>query len=179
MKKPYLIIGIGVLFFIAIAYWSQSVISKAEREKLAALEGVNHHEVITSLLPDSLQAFTQGRSMVVNAWATWCGPCLMEIPDLNEIVAEADPSRFFFLAISNEEPAVYDKFLEQKPDFVFDYQKIFGDMALVEYIMNLDIKGGGQSIPIHILITPEGRVDQVLIGASPANISKIKAFVGV
>lgn len=46
---------------------------------------------------------SQGRVVLVNLWATWCTPCLQEIPDLLAIEAESPANDFRLLAISMDD----------------------------------------------------------------------------
>ena len=46
---------------------------------------------------------SEGRVVLVNLWATWCTPCLREIPDLLTLEAELPASDFRLLAISMDD----------------------------------------------------------------------------
>ena len=46
---------------------------------------------------------SEGRVALVNLWATWCTPCLQEIPDLLALEAELPASDFRLLAISMDD----------------------------------------------------------------------------
>ena len=71
------------------------------------------------ILPDQpvanarLDAFA-GKVVVVEMWATWCGPCVAAIPRLNEL-AKQFKDQAVFLSVSDEEPAVVEAFLKERP----------------------------------------------------------------
>ncbi len=46
---------------------------------------------------------SEGRVVLVNLWATWCTPCLREIPDLLALEAESSEADFRLLAISMDD----------------------------------------------------------------------------
>ena len=46
---------------------------------------------------------------VVNFWATWCGPCVKELPDFQKVVNEADNQKVDFLFISLDFPSDAEK----------------------------------------------------------------------
>jgi thiol-disulfide isomerase/thioredoxin len=46
---------------------------------------------------------------VINFWATWCGPCIKELPDFQKTVNETDGSKVEFLFISLDFPSDAEK----------------------------------------------------------------------
>lgn len=50
----------------------------------------------------SQEIFTQSKLTMVNVWATYCNPCLNEMPDLGELAAEYDPAEFQIIGIVSD-----------------------------------------------------------------------------
>lgn len=142
-------------------------------------EGANFKEELNQALKKNatIPQLASGEAAVINIWATWCGPCIREIPEMNEIVQEYKDQNVRFLAFSKEPLSTYNTFLKKKPGFQFDYELSFGDLQSINLIKALDKQRGGTAIPLHILINRDGEVEEVFIGASPANIQKIKGFL--
>lgn len=46
---------------------------------------------------------------VINFWATWCGPCVKELPDFQKVIQETDKSKVEFLFVSLDFPSDADK----------------------------------------------------------------------
>lgn len=61
-------------------------------------------------------AENNGKPVLVNFWATWCPPCIMEIPHLMKLREEFDENSLAMLGISlDEDVAPLQRFLERRP----------------------------------------------------------------
>jgi peroxiredoxin len=49
----------------------------------------------------SLHQF-RGKYLLINFWATWCGPCKIEMPSLEQLYRQFKSERFDMLGISND-----------------------------------------------------------------------------
>ena len=57
-----------------------------------------------------------GDATILCVWATWCGDCIREIPELNELVAKYEGNnKVNFIAISDEDEAIVRKSLKRFP----------------------------------------------------------------
>lgn len=56
----------------------------------------------------------QGKATLVNVWATWCKPCLTEMPSLEQAYQTLKAEGYQFLAASPEETGTIQKFAERK-----------------------------------------------------------------
>jgi peroxiredoxin len=55
----------------------------------------------------------RGKNVLIVFWATWCGPCKIEIPHLIELRKTVSEDDLAILAISNENPGVVKKFVAE------------------------------------------------------------------
>jgi len=57
----------------------------------------------------------KGRVVVLEFWATWCGPCIAAIPHLNEMADQFKDQPIQFIAITDEKEPLIAAFLKKKP----------------------------------------------------------------
>lgn len=57
----------------------------------------------------------KGKVVLVNIWATWCGPCRLEMPNLDRLYRERQSQGFIVFGLSDESSDLQRKFVEQVP----------------------------------------------------------------
>ncbi|MEE8350014.1 MAG: TlpA disulfide reductase family protein [Acidobacteriota bacterium] len=67
-------------------------------------------EDVSLLDPD-----TEGNVVFLNLWATWCGPCLAEMPAMASLYQELSENGFSMVAVSDEDPEEVRDFLKDSP----------------------------------------------------------------
>jgi len=56
----------------------------------------------------------RGKVVVLEFWATWCGPCVAAVSHLNRLARSLDPAKVLFLSIDDEDPKVVQTFLTKR-----------------------------------------------------------------
>ena len=95
---------------------------------------------------------------LINIWATWCGPCLIEYPDFVVMHRMYRGRDFEFISISSDNPEARDKalkFLEEKNSALENYIYTGGDKY--ELIEAVDPDWNG-ALPYTMLVEPGGKI---------------------
>jgi thiol-disulfide isomerase/thioredoxin len=102
----------------------------------------------------------KGKVVVVDFWATWCGPCIEEIPGYIALQKKYGPDGLVIVGVSLDRrgPAHVKQFAQAKG---MNYTLVMGDEAVVEAFGNF------QAIPTTFLISREGRILNQKTGAAP------------
>lgn len=102
----------------------------------------------------------KGKVIVINFWATWCPPCIAEMPSLELLYQNyKDNEDVVFLFVSNEDVKVINSFMSKK-DYTF---KVY--QSLTEYPKEFDVR----SIPRTFIISKKGAI--VIDKSGPADWS--------
>lgn len=105
-----------------------------------------------------------GKVVIVNLWATWCGPCRIEIPHLIDIANEYQ-GRVELIGLTNEDP-VADA--EKVKNFMRDHKINYTiGWATQDFALGLMQGNIRNSIPQSFVITRDGRVYKRFVGFSP------------
>lgn len=98
----------------------------------------------------------RGRWVVVNFWATWCKPCIKEMPELDAFDAAREDVEVLGLAYEEIEPADMRAFLAKRP--------VKYPIAIVDtYDPPADFPTP-RGLPMTYLIAPDGRVAKRFLG---------------
>ena len=152
---------IQILLHRGLALFSPSIISNEKQSslvdyswKLKDDQGVFNFEE------------TKGQVVLVNFWATWCPPCIAEMPSMQTLYNDyKDTVAFVF--VSNEDDAVINRFLN-KNDYTF---KVYN--PLTKYPESFDVT----SIPRTFLIDKQGRIVIDKNGAANWNSDAVRKTI--
>jgi thiol-disulfide isomerase/thioredoxin len=123
--------------------------------------------------PSRMLTEYRGKPLIINVWASWCGPCREEMGSLQRLARRYGGRQFNIIGIST------DDYLDRAELFV----KVNG-AAFSNYIdskLVLENMLGAERLPLTLLVDPQGRVIAKFYGAkewdSPPAIEAIgKAF---
>ena len=113
-----------------------------------------------------------GRVVLVEFWATWCGPCRLQAQILEELYKQVKGPSVEFLAISLGEPDdIVREFVEQRPfpyPVAIDTKEILGEGLQI------------YALPTVMVVDPQGRIIYLRPGLSDAEtLSRVLDEAGV
>jgi len=110
-------------------------------------------------------ADNSGKVMLVNLWATWCGPCRSEIPELVKIHREFAPKGFEIVGLSTENPESSAESVKSfVQNFNMDYKVGWAPPEVSITFMQMTQR---DAIPQSFIISRDGRVLKQFVGFNP------------
>lgn len=104
-----------------------------------------------------------GKVLLVNLWATWCGPCRMETPELVKLHKEFQSRGVEMVGLSTEDPdRSEESVIEFVREYEVDYQIGWAKREVAQMLMQ-----GRTSIPQSFIIARDGRIVRRFIGFNP------------
>jgi thiol-disulfide isomerase/thioredoxin len=119
-----------------------------------------------------LSAF-HGKVVLLNFWATWCGPCRMEIPELVELQRKyPEQVQVIGMSIDEIEPAEVQQFARQ---LGVNYPVAMASEAIQQRF------GRITSVPTTFVIDPQGEIVQKHRGLNPTSVfdSEVRALLNL
>ena len=111
-RRTFMSVAAGALVTgLAVAWWRQRSEALPEAT-LAALWATEFEQPDGS--PLALAPF-KGQPLVVNFWATWCTPCVEEMPLLNAFYQQNKSKSWQVLGLAIDQPSAVKRFLGQYP----------------------------------------------------------------
>jgi len=99
----------------------------------------------------------RGKTVIVDFWATWCPPCVFQVPELNRLhSAHRDAGDVVVIGVSVDTDGVevVKPWIEEQGA---EYTIVMGDVELAESF-------GALGFPTLVVVNPEGKVDSLHVG---------------
>jgi len=114
-----------------------------------------------------------GKVLIVNLWATWCGPCRQEIPHLIEIAKEYKSKGVEVIGLTKEDP-------ENQPETVKQFSELLNINYPIGWIDEETQSGlmrDRAAIPQAYIIGRDGKILKHYVGFNPRVVPQMKAII--
>ncbi len=162
-RRTAMYAGVAALAAMAgagVAWKSQSLDDMAP-EAMAAFWAVEFDAPSGESLP--MAAF-QGKPLVLNFWATWCAPCIEEMPLIDAFFRESESKGWQVLGLAIDQPSRVRQFLSQFP---VHYKIGLAGLNGTELAKKLGNDVGG--LPFTIVLDANGQLKQRKLGKLTAD----------
>lgn len=177
--SPFMIVGI-----VLLAAFTLFITWRAKRLELKSTEAVESSRLIGKEAPEfsldtlggvpiSLADYREKKSVVVTFWASWCGPCRLELPELAEFYKKHIDSQgsFEILAISIDDEAVDARDYASKANLPFPL--LWDKTGSVARSYQVD------SIPAMFVVNGEGKIIFATVGFYPGLDGILESKLGL
>lgn len=172
MKKSHLLAcGAIALLFGAIGAWvgvnkqeAAPPLTATVAPEGAAAGSAAVSALLARSMPDAQgtqQALSQwkGKPLLVNFWATWCGPCVKEMPELSQLQASGKYKDLQVIGIGIDSPSNIAEFTKK---FKIAYPLYVDGVGGTELARQFGNAQGG--LPFTVLIGADGQVKKTYLG---------------
>lgn len=117
--------------------------------------------------PTNLRAL-RGKTVFFNIWATWCPPCVAELPGIQALYDKVDKQKVAFVLVSfDQNPKKAQAFIRRKGYTV----PVYFPAAPLPPAFD------SQAIPTTLILTPDGRIATRHEGMADYDSPKVKAYL--
>lgn len=140
-----------------------------DAEKLEQPKNANYNLKLNSLDGRHISLKNvEGKTIFLNLWATWCGPCIAEMPNINALYNDLKNKDIIFVMLSlDDNPETAKNFIERK-GFDFPVYTPAGNIPAV-------YRSG--SIPTTHVISPDGKIVYTKKGTANYDTKKFRRFL--
>jgi len=107
----------------------------------------------------------QGKILIINFWATWCPPCLKEIPEFIRLQDELRGKGVQFIGIAIEDQASIASFLQKNP---INYPVLIGGDAAIS--LSQQLGNLVNAVPFTLIVDSQG----MIVHRHPGELSRQK-----
>jgi thiol-disulfide isomerase/thioredoxin len=167
-RRQALAAALAALLGFARAAWAKTPgeVAIGERLRDATLQGLNG--------PARKLSDFRGKPLIINVWASWCGPCRAETASLERLAWSEAARGFAIIGISTDDYPQAAKAWLRASNATFNH--------FIDYQLEMEHMLGADKLPLTVLVGADGRVLDKVYGArdwdSPESIRLIARTFG-
>jgi thiol-disulfide isomerase/thioredoxin len=181
--KPWLVTVAFVLILrytgalSGISYYTQSAVMKTglmdatPKTNIAKPESFNYSFTVKDLNGTVVNMEQlKGKVIFLNLWATWCGPCRVEMPSIEALYNSVDKDKVAFVMLSLDTQENFNKVVKYIDDKEYSFPVYVIDKGLTKQLQV-------PSIPTTFIIGKDGSIKRKEVGAANYDTPKFKEFL--
>ncbi|MBI3119557.1 MAG: TlpA family protein disulfide reductase [Candidatus Hydrogenedentes bacterium] len=146
------------LLFLLLAACSRQQAPAPEPKQAAEVPPPPARTAVKAEEIRGLLTAARGKVVVLNLWATWCPPCVAEMPHFVEFFKEADPAKVVFISLSADDVKGMDTTLKQFQEehcLPFNVYVMNDTLEATMAALNVELSG---SLPTTVVYSKAGEV---------------------
>lgn len=156
-KRPFFI-AVGLLFAALGLYLGDHRLTQETSQDTATTSLLAHTWPDARGTPQTLSQWAK-KPLIVNFWATWCAPCVQEMPELSALQAELAPKGIQLIGIGIDSAANIAEFSSK---YKISYPLYVAGIAGTDLSRAFGNQAGG--LPFTVLIGRDGQVKKTYLG---------------
>lgn len=162
VQRRTLVTGIALAAALGRAAATPGEVLKGQVLRDARLRGLNG--------PDRQLASYRGKPLIINVWASWCGPCRAEMASLERLAWHEQAKTFAMIGISTDDYPERAIAVLKRTNATISH--------FVDFRLELEHMLGASSIPLTVLVDAQGRVLEKVVGAKDWDGPEALRFIG-
>jgi thiol-disulfide isomerase/thioredoxin len=181
--KPWAIF-IGIFFLLkvtglgsGISMLTQSALMKAgimdvqPDESLSETQAFDYEFTLRDLEGKKVEmADLKGKVIFLNLWATWCGPCRVEMPSIQNLYNSVDKEKIAFVILSLDQDDQHKKVVQYIRDKQFTFP-VYQPASPLPKLLRVN------TIPTTFIIGPDGKVKSKKTGMANYDTDEMRGFL--
>lgn len=157
-QNKWMLFAVASIFVVIGAYTNLKKTEHHQAQSIAVDDLFATSLADSSGLRQNLMQW-KGKTLLVNFWATWCNPCVEEMPELSKLQKSIAAKNIQIIGIGIDSAANISEFsLKHK----IDYPIYIADTQGVELAKKFGNESGG--LPFSVLIEPNGQIKKSYLG---------------
>ncbi len=113
----------------------------------------------------------RGKVVLLNIWATWCGPCRTEMPSIEALHKEMGPKGLHVVAVSIDDPGKADEIRKFLKDFNLTFEVLHDSTQAIQAAYQTT------GVPETFIIAADGTIRKKVIAAADWNSAPNRALI--
>jgi thiol-disulfide isomerase/thioredoxin len=119
--------------------------------------------------PDRKLSAYRGKPLLINVWASWCGPCRMEMGTLERLAWQENSHKLTIIGISTDDSEAAAKGYLARSNATLSHY--------IDHALELENMLGANRLPLTVLVSPKGKVLGKFYGAREWDSAEAQAWI--